>query len=73
MGSTELRDMIRTGWAEMTEDEKAGYLARAMEQTSGAGKVTKAAIKKVGSGRICFSFCPNSLCLIPHNQPIMLG
>jgi biotin carboxylase len=28
--------------------------------------------KKVGSGRICFLFCPNSLCLIPQIQPIML-
>jgi hypothetical protein len=28
---------------------------------------------RVGSGGICFSFSPRSLCLIPQIQPIMLG
>jgi len=27
---------------------------------------------EVGPGRICFRFCPNSLCLILQHQPIML-
>jgi hypothetical protein len=27
----------------------------------------------VGPGGICFFFCPNSLCIIPQNRPIMLG
>ena len=28
--------------------------------------------EQVGPGEICFLFCPNSLCLTPQIQPVML-
>jgi hypothetical protein len=35
VSTEDLRDMIRTGWFEMTKSEKEGYHARAAEDTNG--------------------------------------
>jgi len=54
VGAAELRDMIRMGWAEMTEDEKEGYITRAGDDKDpviAATKVSAADVKKLGEDR----------------------
>jgi len=52
-----------------------GRVALTPEQKAKAAAARQKVKEEVGlgPGRICFSFCPNSLCLIPQIQPIMLG